>query len=286
MRRYPHFTLTRGSSPGFGSMPADLRPLQTRFRFGSGLPDLNLARQHLSPVHSTKGTPSHELPPTLRLIVGTRFQVLFHSAPAVLFTFPSRYSFSIGRQGVFSLGRWSSQIPTGFLGPRGTWGLAHRVLTVSSTGLSPSPAGLPMPFPYSEDFSLCQAFAATCSQAPQPPHRNGCNLSHAVGLGSSAFARHYSRNHVCFLLLGVLRCFSSPGCPRMPIHSAYGTGPSRPVGSPIRTSTDLRSLTAPRGVSAFAPSFFGSWRLGIHRAPFLSSPVFLQVRSLSACQGT
>src|SRR6202045_799198 len=27
----------------------------------------------------------------LRLIVGTRFQVLFHSAPAVLFTIPSRY---------------------------------------------------------------------------------------------------------------------------------------------------------------------------------------------------
>src|SRR5690606_17751033 len=27
----------------------------------------------------------------LRLLVGTRFQVLFHSAPAVLFTFPSRY---------------------------------------------------------------------------------------------------------------------------------------------------------------------------------------------------
>ena len=30
------------------------------------------------------------------------------------------------------------------------------------------------------------------------------------GLGSSAFARHYSRNHYYFLLLWVLRCFSSP----------------------------------------------------------------------------
>ena len=29
--------------------------------------------------------------------------------------------FTIGRQGVFSLGRWSSQIPTGFLVPHGTW---------------------------------------------------------------------------------------------------------------------------------------------------------------------
>src|SRR5690606_31227244 len=28
----------------------------------------------------------------LRLLVGVRFQVLFHSPPGVLFTFPSRYS--------------------------------------------------------------------------------------------------------------------------------------------------------------------------------------------------
>lgn len=31
------------------------------------------------------------------------------------------------------------------------------------------------------------------------------------GLGCSAFARHYLRNHYCFLILGVLRCFTSPG---------------------------------------------------------------------------
>jgi hypothetical protein len=38
----------------------------------------------------------------------------------VLFTFPSRYLCTIGRSRVFSLGRWSSQFPTGFLGPHGT----------------------------------------------------------------------------------------------------------------------------------------------------------------------
>ena len=31
------------------------------------------------------------------------------------------------------------------------------------------------------------------------------------GLGCSAFARHYLRNHCCFLFLRVLRCFTSPG---------------------------------------------------------------------------
>ena len=55
---------------------------------------LNLASYRNSPVHSTKGT----LSPIngLELVVGTRFQVLFHSPPGVLFTFPSRYWFTIG----------------------------------------------------------------------------------------------------------------------------------------------------------------------------------------------
>ena len=35
-----------------------------------------------------------------------------------------------------------------------------------------------------------------------------------TGLGSYAFARHYLRNHFCFLFLRVMRCFSSPGSPR------------------------------------------------------------------------
>ena len=57
----------------------------------------------------------------LPLLVGIRFQVLFHSPSGVLFTFPSRYLCTIGHQRVFSLRRWSSRIPTGFLVSRGTW---------------------------------------------------------------------------------------------------------------------------------------------------------------------
>ncbi len=46
-----------------------------------------------SPDHSSIGTPlGYRLRGnTLRLLVGTRFQFLFHSPPGVLFTFPSRY---------------------------------------------------------------------------------------------------------------------------------------------------------------------------------------------------
>src|SRR3954451_6005318 len=57
--------------------------------------------------HSTK---------LLRPLVGTRFQVLFHSPSGVLFTFPSRYLSAIGHQGVLSLGGWSPQIRTTFHG--------------------------------------------------------------------------------------------------------------------------------------------------------------------------
>ena len=61
-------------------------------------------------------------PEGLPLFVGMRFQVLFHSPLGVLFTFPSRYLFTIGRQGVLSLGGWSPQIPPGFHVSEGTQG--------------------------------------------------------------------------------------------------------------------------------------------------------------------
>ncbi len=57
------------------------------------------------------------LPP----IVDFWFQFLFHSPPGVLFTFPSRYSFTIGHQVVFSFTQWSGQIPTEFHVLHGTW---------------------------------------------------------------------------------------------------------------------------------------------------------------------
>ena len=55
---------------------------------------LKLATYINSPDRSTKSTRS--LINELSVLVGTRFQVLFHSPPGVLFTFPSRYCFSIG----------------------------------------------------------------------------------------------------------------------------------------------------------------------------------------------
>ena len=65
------------------------RPIQTRSRFGFVPLVLNLAAYIYSPDHSTIGTISHLN--VLYVLVGTGFQVLFHSPPGVLFTVPSQY---------------------------------------------------------------------------------------------------------------------------------------------------------------------------------------------------
>ena len=70
-----------------------------------------------------------------------------------------------------------------------------------------------------------------------------------TGLGSSAFARHYLRNHFCFLLLRVLRCFSSPRSP----HLHGGRPPAcrvAPFGNPgikdyLHLPRAFRSLSRP-----------------------------------------
>ena len=84
-----------------------------------------------------------------------------------------------------------------------------------------------------------------------------------IGLGSSAFARHYLRNHCYFLLLWVLRCFSSPRSLLLRDSHCW-------LGCPIRTSTDQFVLADPRGFSQLITSFLASESLGIPRAPLFT----------------
>ena len=73
-------------------------------------------------------------------LVDTGFQVLFHSPPGVLFTFPSQYyALSVTKE-YLALG--SPRLPTRFLVSRGTLDTA-RLSLFSHTGLSPSLAGFP-----------------------------------------------------------------------------------------------------------------------------------------------
>ena len=178
----------------------------------------------------------------LRLLVNIGFQVLFHSPPGVLFTFPSRYCSTIGHQVVFSLGRWSSQLPTGFPVPRGTPD-SGLTCSLSHTGLLPSTDS---PF-----HALILLESNVSLRRSSTPHQSLLQY----GLGSSAFARHYLRNHFCFLFLWVLRCFSSPRIP--PVHYLFmhrypGAYPGwvPPFGYPrvlgcLRLTVAFRSLPRP-----------------------------------------
>jgi hypothetical protein len=136
-----------------------------------------------------------------------------------------------------------------------------KVAQLARTGLSPATAPLSSGFRFARHLLVA---------ALQPrPRLNG------AGLGCSPFARRYWGNHSCFLLLRVLRCFSSPGSP--PDHSGYPAF-SR-VGCPIRTPADRWVCAPPRSFSQLVASFIASGSLGIPRAPLLTSralarPVF------------
>ena len=79
-------------------------------------------------------------------------------------------------------------------------GAVSLTLGFSLTGLSPSAARLSSRF-----CSPAKRLLLAVLQ-PRPCRDRG-------GLGYCAFARHYLRNHFCFLFLRVMRCFSSPGSP-------------------------------------------------------------------------
>ena len=184
----------------------------------------------------------------LRPLVSTRFQVLFTPLFGVLFTFPSRYWFTIGLSGVFSLGGWCRRIPTGRLRPRGTQDTTMLVF-FACTGLSPISSSFP---PGSSSLHQCNSVVL------QP--RSCRNMA---GLGSFPFARHYLGNHCYFLLLRLLRCFSSARS-RIIRHTFSMSG------FPIRKSTDQVAFADPRSLSQLITSFIASESLGILRVPLFT----------------
>ena len=138
----------------------------------------------------------------LRPLVG---RVVSGSMPpliGVLSTVRSRYWFTIGRQGVFSLTGWAPQIHARF----------------HVTGATQVPDGRPTPFAYGTitlygpAFQQCSARSWFGNSLPLKAARPyNPTRTNPDGLGCSPFARRYSGNRFCFLFLQVLRCFSSLG---------------------------------------------------------------------------
>ena len=163
---------------------------------------LNLASNIHSPDHSTIGTRSPF--DGLSVLVSTRFQVLFHSPPGVLFTFPSRYYSLSVTWSYLAFGdgppffRQDSSCPD--------------VLRIPSASEQFCLQGF---YLVSLSFPTLFGYRSRCvCEGPYPARIATC------GLGYSDFARHYFRNRSYFLFLRVLRCFSSPGSPLTPMCSA------------------------------------------------------------------
>ena len=159
-------------------------------RLGS---NLNLAAYRNSLAHSTKGTPSQRLW-LLRLLVGARFQVLFHSPLGVLFTFPSRYWFAIGHRRVFSLGGWSPQVRTGFHVPGATRAPHSQSARIRVRGSHPVPPAFPGRSASARICNCVHGLRPMECAVPQPLMQQRPQACTCMGLGWCGFARRYSRN--------------------------------------------------------------------------------------------
>ena len=175
----------------------------------------------------------------------------------MLFAFPSRYWFTIGRQRVFSLGEWSPQLPTGFHVSRGTQD------TASS----------PVHFPLRGSHTLWLRFPADS--------RNGRfgNSTHAVLQPHRASTMVWAVPISLAATLGISVIYFPPGTEMVHFPGLAHTRlciqravkPVLPAqGFPIRTSPDQSLLAAPRGLSQLATSFIAFWRQGIHRTPLVA----------------
>ena len=191
----PPHALTRASTwpwvdhPASGLERATARPFRLAFATD---PPHGLTSRHAtnSQAHSSIGTPSplKALTACKRPVSGTislPSRGTFHHSLTVLCT--------IGHQVVFRLTKWSWQIHTRFHESRAT--RAPHPHQKQPVRLHDSHA-------LRSDFPDCSTPnnnwrdppAEGSNMAPQHQTRNGRRLSHASGLASSAFARHYSRN--------------------------------------------------------------------------------------------
>ena len=146
-RSYPRFTPAISRSPGFGSNASNYSPYSD---------SVSLRLRVFTPLTSLLTLTRRFILQKARHHTALRHGALTACRHAVLgsISLPSRGSFHLSltvlvhyrSSRVFSLGRWSSQLPTGFLVSRGTPVIRQSYANLLLTGLSPSMAGLSMPF--------------------------------------------------------------------------------------------------------------------------------------------
>ena len=197
--------------------------------------------------------------------------MLFHSPPGVLFTFPSRYLFTIGRQGVLSLGGWAPRIHADLHVDRATREHHSEAGRLSPTGLLPSAAVV------SKNIRLAAGFVTS-----RPDHR-----PIEVGPTTPAQKRRWAITLCRFRLIPVrsplLRESLLLSLPRPTEMFHFGRFPPQALWiqtwvtghdpgrvSPFGHLRIKALLAAPRSFSQPHASFIGSWRQGIHRKPLVT----------------
>ena len=184
----------------------------------------------------------------LCLLVSLRFQVLFHSPPGVLFTFPSRYS--------------SLSVTWSYLA---FWDGPHFFRPDFSC-----PDVLWIPLALSEFrlrgfHPLCLTFPGNSTTLPDAISRSLPRIYYYIRFGLLRFRSPLlSESLFCFLFLRVLRCFSSPGSPPLPMDSVTDHTILLVWSSLIRISAFHRIFAPPRSFSQLVTSFFGAMYQGIH----------------------
>ena len=278
---YSRFSLPMDRSPGFASAARySLARLKTRFRCGSlaSLTSQRAATRWLI-LQKARRHPAWGL----RLLVGARFQALFHSPLGVLFTFPSRYWCAIGHRRVFSLREWSPWIPTGFHVSGGTWGHARRGawgFAYGAVTLFRRPfQAVPLP----PRFVTRRGASGTPSEQPRNTTcGNAPRLTRAwVWAGPRSLAAT-SGISVDFLSSGYLDVSVPRVASRRPMRSGGRAWALPQAGSPIRASAGQRPFAPHRGLSQLVTPFVGFLCQGIHRVPLVSSrrPIFPSINGL------
>jgi hypothetical protein len=185
----------------------------------------------------------------------------------VLFTFPSRYLFTIGHQGVFRLRRWSSRIHTEFLGLRATWDPARESYRFHVQGYH----------------LLCRRFPTSSAthtisyslpdqqlwlNGPATPTTQRLPALTRDRFGLFRFRSPLLAESRLLSLPAGTEMFHFPALPPPALCVQAGaTGNYARQVSPFGNPRIKVWLPTPRGLSQVPTSFFGSWCQGIHRVP-------------------
>ena len=269
-RSYPRFNLPMDRSLRFGSWSCHSVAL-FGLAFATASPHGLTSRHNAnSQAHSSKGTLSQRPKSSLQRFVGTWFQVLFHSPPGVLFTFPSRYLSAIGHQGVFRLNGWSRQIHTEFQGFRVTWGDASEPSSYVYGGITLY-AGTFQSTSTSTMVSYSVLVRQNQLNGPTTLNQQRLPAITLVEFGLFRFRSPLLSESLLFSLPVGTEMFHFPTFPPTALCvQAEVTGHDSSWVSPFGNPRITAWLPTSRGLSQAPTSFIGSWCQGIHHVPLVA----------------